>query len=146
MDRWSDRPTAAKVSRAAKRNPGDQAPMTPISGDYSSQPDLTPASQSRNGACCWSLETGSSRRRQQWGLRIAAYLATALAAIIPEVHFDEDGVWVIECPSIPGCVSQGGTKGEALDNIKDAIAACLVVRSKRGMPLTVETHEVEVVG
>ena len=58
---------------------------------------------------------------------------------------DEDGVWVVECPSIPGCVSQGQTKQEALENIKDAIASCLQVRAERGMPLTVETHQVEVV-
>ncbi|ACK66938.1 protein of unknown function UPF0150 [Rippkaea orientalis PCC 8801] len=58
---------------------------------------------------------------------------------------DEDGVWVVECPSIPGCVSQGQTKQEALENIKDAIAACLQVRAERGMPLTVETYQVEVV-
>jgi predicted RNase H-like HicB family nuclease len=57
---------------------------------------------------------------------------------------DEDGVWVIECPSIPGCVSQGQTKEEALENIKDAIVACLQVRAERGLPLTVETQQVEV--
>lgn len=61
------------------------------------------------------------------------------------VDRDEDGVWVVECPSIPGCVSQGQTKKEALENIKDAIAACLQVRAERGFPLTVETHQVEVV-
>lgn len=58
---------------------------------------------------------------------------------------DEDGIWVVECPSIPGCVSQGQTKQEALENIKDAITACLQVRAERGMPLTVETYQVEVV-
>ena len=57
---------------------------------------------------------------------------------------DEDGVWIVECPSIPGCVSQGDTKGEALENIKDAIKVCLDVRAERGMPLTVETCQVEV--
>jgi predicted RNase H-like HicB family nuclease len=41
---------------------------------------------------------------------------------------DEDGVWISECPSIPGCVSQGKTKEEAVENIKDAIALCLEVR------------------
>lgn len=61
------------------------------------------------------------------------------------VDRDEDGVWVVECPSIPGCVSQGSTKDEALESVKDAIAACLAVRSERGMPLTVETQQVEVV-
>lgn len=58
---------------------------------------------------------------------------------------DEDGVWIVECPSIPGCVSQGQTKEEGLENIKDAIAACLQVRAERGLPLTIETHQIEVV-
>lgn len=58
---------------------------------------------------------------------------------------DEDGVWVSECPSIPGCVSQGATKEEALDNIREAIALCLEVRAERGLPLTIETREVEVI-
>ncbi len=61
------------------------------------------------------------------------------------VDRDEDGIWIVECPNIPGCVSQGQTKEEALLNIKDAIAACLQVRAERGFPLTVETHQVEVV-
>jgi predicted RNase H-like HicB family nuclease len=60
------------------------------------------------------------------------------------VERDEDGVYVVECPSIPGCVSQGQTEAEALDNIKDAIRQCLEVRSERGMPLTVATHEIEI--
>lgn len=57
---------------------------------------------------------------------------------------DEDGVWVVECPSIPGCVSQGATKTEALENIRDAIKLCLEVRAERGMPLTIESAQVEV--
>ena len=57
---------------------------------------------------------------------------------------DEDGVWVVECPSIPGCVSQGQTRDEALRNIEEAIALCLEVRAERGLPLTVETRQVEV--
>jgi predicted RNase H-like HicB family nuclease len=61
------------------------------------------------------------------------------------IERDEDGVWVAECPSIPGCVSQGQTREEAIENIKEAIAVCLEVRSERGLPLTVETSMVEVV-
>ena len=57
---------------------------------------------------------------------------------------DEDGMWIVECPAIPGCVSQGETKNEALENIKDAINLCLQVRAEKGMPLTVETRQVEV--
>ena len=57
---------------------------------------------------------------------------------------DEDGIWIAECPAIPGCVSQGQTKAAALANIKEAIALCLEVRAERGLPLTVETRQVEV--
>jgi predicted RNase H-like HicB family nuclease len=56
------------------------------------------------------------------------------------VDRDEDGVWVTECPAIPGCVSQGDTKKEAMKNIRKAIRLCLEVRAERGMPLTVETY------
>ncbi|RYD30066.1 MAG: type II toxin-antitoxin system HicB family antitoxin, partial [Verrucomicrobiaceae bacterium] len=47
-------------------------------------------------------------------------------------------------PSIPGCVSQGDTREDALANIREAIAACLEVRAGLGMPLTIETSQVEV--
>jgi predicted RNase H-like HicB family nuclease len=57
---------------------------------------------------------------------------------------DEDGVWIVECASIPGCVSQGQTKQEALKNIEDAIKLCLQVRSEKGLPLTIETRQIEV--
>ena len=43
---------------------------------------------------------------------------------------DEDGAWVIECPAIPGCISQGESKEQALENIKDAIKLCLEVRAE----------------
>lgn len=57
---------------------------------------------------------------------------------------DEDGVWIAECPAIPGCVSQGATKEEALENIKVAIGLCLEVRAEQGLPLTIEIRQVEV--
>ncbi len=56
---------------------------------------------------------------------------------------DEDGMLVAECPAIPGCVSQGKTEQEAIENIRDAIEQCLEVRAEHGMPLTVATREVE---
>jgi predicted RNase H-like HicB family nuclease len=37
------------------------------------------------------------------------------------IYPGEDGYWVAECPSLPGCVSQGKTKEEAMQNIKEAI-------------------------
>ena len=57
---------------------------------------------------------------------------------------DEDGIWIVECPSVPGCVSQGETKDVALENIKEAIALCLEVRAEKGYPLTIETRQIEV--
>jgi predicted RNase H-like HicB family nuclease len=61
------------------------------------------------------------------------------------IYPDEDGVFIAECPSIPGCVSQGKTEAEAEENIRAAIRECLVVRTEKGLPLTVTTREVEVV-
>jgi len=39
------------------------------------------------------------------------------------IHPGEDGFWVAECPSLPGCISQGRSKEEAIENIKEAIEA-----------------------
>ncbi len=50
---------------------------------------------------------------------------------------EEDGMWVAECPSIPGCVSQGQSKDEAVENVKEAIQLCTEVRAEKGMVLTV---------
>ncbi len=60
------------------------------------------------------------------------------------VQQDEDGVFIAECPSIPGCVSQGATHKEAEKNIEDAIKECLAVRKEKGLPLTIDTSEIEV--
>jgi len=63
---------------------------------------------------------------------------------VAHVASDETGMLVAECPSIPGCISQGSTEAEALDNIREAIIGCLETRAARGMRLTVEGREVEV--
>jgi predicted RNase H-like HicB family nuclease len=57
---------------------------------------------------------------------------------------DEDGVFIAECPAIPGCISQGATRDEAEKNIRDAIRECLAVRREQGLPLTLEVRQVEV--
>jgi len=53
------------------------------------------------------------------------------------IYQDEEGWYVVECPVIPGCMSQGSTEEEALQNIHEAIQLCLEVRKERGLPLTV---------
>ncbi len=47
---------------------------------------------------------------------------------------DEDGVFVAECPALPGCISQGKTRAEALANIKDAMSGYLASLKKHGEP------------
>ncbi len=64
--------------------------------------------------------------------------------LIVTLERDETGMVVAECPSIPGCVSQGETEEDALANIREAIGACLEARAEAGMPLTVAICEVEV--
>ena len=64
--------------------------------------------------------------------------------LIVTLQRDETGTIVAECPSIPGCVSQGRTEEEALANIREAIAGCLEARAASGMPRTVAIREVEV--
>ncbi len=41
------------------------------------------------------------------------------------IEQDEEGVFVVEVPALPGCISQGKTRGEALANVQEAIAAYL---------------------
>jgi predicted RNase H-like HicB family nuclease len=59
---------------------------------------------------------------------------------------DEDGVFVAECPTLPGCISQGNTRAEAIANIKDAIAGYLASLEKHheAVPLPVSEELVEV--
>lgn len=61
------------------------------------------------------------------------------------MYRDQDGVYVVDCPSVPGCMSEGAAAEEALENVKDALQLCLEVRREDGLPLTVpvESYEVE---
>jgi len=51
------------------------------------------------------------------------------------IQQDEDGVFVAECPSLPGCISQGKTREEALENIRDAITGYLESLKKHNEPI-----------
>jgi predicted RNase H-like HicB family nuclease len=61
---------------------------------------------------------------------------------------DEDGVYVAEVPALPGCISQGRTRAEAIANIKEAIAAYLESLKAHGDPIPPPISEevVEVAG
>ncbi len=51
------------------------------------------------------------------------------------IEQDEDGIYVAECPSLPGCISQGSTRSEAIANIQDAIRGYLKSLKKHNEPI-----------
>jgi predicted RNase H-like HicB family nuclease len=59
------------------------------------------------------------------------------------IERDEDGWFVAKCPGLPGCMSEGKTRSEAIENIKEAIEGCVETRAANSIPSTVETIEVE---
>jgi len=48
---------------------------------------------------------------------------------------DEDGVFVATCPALPGCISQGQTRAEATENIREAIEGYIISLKKHGEPV-----------
>lgn len=61
------------------------------------------------------------------------------------IYPGEDGYWVAECPSLPGCVSQGKTREEAVANIKEAIQGYVEALKEDGLPVPEERFETIVV-
>ena len=57
------------------------------------------------------------------------------------VESDEDGVFVAQCPSLPGCISQGRTRAEAMTNIREAIAGYVESLQKHGEAVPPPIHE-----
>ena len=57
------------------------------------------------------------------------------------IYPGEDGYWVAECPSLPGCVSQGGSRDEAILNIREAIALYIEALEEDGLPVPAEKFE-----
>ena len=57
------------------------------------------------------------------------------------VEQDEDGVFVAEVPSLPGCISQGNTRSEALQNIQEAITAYLESLKAHNEPIPPSIYE-----
>jgi predicted RNase H-like HicB family nuclease len=55
------------------------------------------------------------------------------------LYQDEDGFWIVECPSLPGCFSQGETRDEAVQNIKEAIEAWIEDAKKHQEPIPDDT-------
>jgi predicted RNase H-like HicB family nuclease len=61
------------------------------------------------------------------------------------VYSGEDGYFVAECPSLPGCISQGETREEAIANIKEAIAGYITALREDNLPVPDEHFDAMVV-
>ena len=62
------------------------------------------------------------------------------------LHRGEDGFWVVaECPSLPGCISQGESKDEAVVNIREAIQGYVDALLQDGLPVPEDHLDAEVV-
>ncbi len=57
------------------------------------------------------------------------------------LYKDENGNWIVECPNLNGCVSQGKTKQEALTNIKEAIAGYTAALEEDGLMVPSDTFK-----
>ncbi len=53
----------------------------------------------------------------------------------------EDNLWIAECPSLPGCITQGRTKDEAVSNVKEAIEGYIAVLEEDGLPVPEERFD-----
>ena len=61
------------------------------------------------------------------------------------IYPGEDGFWVAECPSLPGCVSQGETREIAINNIKEAIECYVEALVEDGLPVPEEHFNIMVI-
>ena len=61
------------------------------------------------------------------------------------IYPGENGYWVAECPGLPGCITQGGTKEEAVANIREAIQAYIEALEEDGLAVPEERFETLVV-
>ena len=57
------------------------------------------------------------------------------------IEQDEDGVFIAQVPSLPGCVTQGATRAEAVEKVQEAIGAYLESLNERGEPIPPSIHE-----
>jgi predicted RNase H-like HicB family nuclease len=57
------------------------------------------------------------------------------------IYPGEDGLWVAECPSLPGCVTQGDSREAAVANIREAIEGYVLALKADGLPVTEERFD-----
>ena len=96
----------------------------------------------RTGLQSFGVITAGARTTEQLHAKLAVMRRARkfLVTLVP----GEDGFIVAECPALPGCVSQGRTKAEALDNIREAIEASLLTRREMGLEPAFQVVEVKV--
>lgn len=61
------------------------------------------------------------------------------------IYRSEDDYWIVECPSLPGCISQGKTKAEAIANIREAIEGWIETAQTHGQTVPDDTLDLQVI-
>lgn len=118
---------------------------------------LFPPRVQRRGHYCGRRRSGLTRRqflpsrdRRHSKDLAARHNGTTVGAVAKSQKFfvtleqDEDGWFVAKCPGLPGCVSQGKTREEAIANIREAIEGSLETRAANSIPSNIETIEIEI--
>lgn len=110
----------------------------------SSEPRRGPTDEERLPSKIPGARTGAVVESSPASVRIEAIcMAEKLRQVI--IYPGEDGFWVAECPSLPGCISQGETRTEAITNIREAIEAYVAVLEEDGLDVPEERFDVLVV-
>jgi predicted RNase H-like HicB family nuclease len=81
----------------------------------------------------WDAAVSQSQASQQCAQGRAL---REIGKFLVTLEHDEDGFVVVECPDLPGCLSQGRTEAEALANIREAIEASLETRREYGIAVS----------
>src|SRR4051794_34227621 len=133
---WSTSPPAAK--------PPPPSPSRPASPGGRRSRFIWPRADWDASIC------GSSIRQEggACGTETAEVKSTALQEVEMRqvvIYPGEDGYWVAECPSLPGCVSQGKTREEAIANARDAIREYVLALEEDHLPVPPDLFEMMVV-
>jgi len=78
------------------------------------------------------------------GLKISEFISIGMLSYRVIIEKDEDGILVDRVPDLPGCATEGKTRQELMQNVKEAIQAYLEALKQHGEPVPIETVQMDV--
>ena len=78
------------------------------------------------------------------GLKISEFISIGMLSYRVIIEKDEDGILVARVPDLPGCATEGKTRQELIQNVKEAIQAYLEALKQHGEPVPIETVQIDV--